>query len=94
MKRKFAVKLLAWSLGLASISARGEAPTTMPDAGRQCQLAYQHEDLNYVYAHCPFEAWALARAQCERADETVSPRYTAFCKAFKTGRAPIAGLRP
>jgi hypothetical protein len=62
--------------------------------GRSLQRGLPAEDLAFVYRHCPFEAWALARAQCERGDETVSPRYAAFCRDFKNGRAPVAGAAP
>ncbi len=66
---------------------------TAPDTdarARACSRAYQREDLDFVYRHCPFEAWALARAQCERGDESVAERYAAFCRDFKNGRAPAA----
>ncbi len=81
------------ALGLYAIctaAARAEAVAPDPAA---CSAAYQREDLAFVYRHCPFEAWALARAQCERGDETVAPRYADFCRDFKNGRAPIAGGR-
>jgi hypothetical protein len=69
-----------------------EAATGISETlARQCSQAYHQEDLAFVYQHCPEEAWALARAQCERADETVAERYKAFCRAFKTGEAPIYG---
>ncbi len=55
---------------------------------RQCQRAYSQEDLGFVLKHCRFEAWSLARAQCERNADTVSPRYVEFCNLFYTGRAP------
>jgi hypothetical protein len=61
---------------------------------RQCQKAYRREDLNFVIAYCPGEAWSLARAQCERQPDTVSPRYVKFCNLFYSGKAPGPGERP
>ncbi|MDD5388812.1 MAG: hypothetical protein PHD37_05675 [Gallionellaceae bacterium] len=48
----------------------------------QCRRAYTRQDLDFLLAHCRFEAWSLARAQCERTLDSISPRYAAFCKAF------------
>lgn len=56
-----------------------------------CRKAYSREDLPYVLEHCPEEAWALARAQCERSEDTVIPRYAEFCRLFHSGRAPSYG---
>ena len=55
---------------------------------QHCDRAYSHEDLQFIYAHCPDEAWSLARAQCERNTGSESARYAEFCRAFKSGRAP------
>ena len=56
-----------------------------------CSQGYNHEDLVFVYRHCPDEAWSLARAQCERNTGSESPRYAEFCRDFKSGRAPTLG---
>ena len=73
----------------------GEAAPSPPAAdearSRQCQQAYGQGNLPYILEHCPEEAWALARAQCERAADTVSPRYADFCHLFYTGKAPTYG---
>jgi hypothetical protein len=55
---------------------------------RQCSRAYSHEDLDFVLKYCREEAWSLARAQCERASDTVSERYADFCYRFHHGMAP------
>lgn len=49
---------------------------------RQCQAAFRREDVGFVLGHCPYEAWSLARAQCERNLDTISPRYYELCKRF------------
>lgn len=49
---------------------------------QQCLKAYRQESLGIVGKHCPDEAWALARAQCERSSDTVSGRYAEFCHGF------------
>jgi hypothetical protein len=60
---------------------------------RQCQKAFRQENLDFVLDHCPGEAWALARAQCERRPETVSNRYEKLCDRFYKGMAPGPGAR-
>ena len=80
--------LLSVLASLASVSAMADTAQDVEALARQCNQAYRHEDLAFVYQHCPYEAWALARAQCERGDESVAERYKVFCKAFKAGRAP------
>ena len=55
---------------------------------RQCSRAYSRENLDFVLKYCREEAWSLARAQCERAEDTVSPRYADFCYRFHHGMAP------
>ncbi len=85
--------LLALPAILAGPPAGAVEPAT-PDSeslARQCSQAYHQQDLDFVFQHCPEQAWALARAQCERGDEAISERYAAFCRAFKTGQAPIYG---
>lgn len=49
---------------------------------RQCDKAYSGQNLEFVLRHCRYEAWSLARAQCERNLDSISPRYAAFCRAF------------
>lgn len=49
---------------------------------RQCGRAYSQQNLEFLLRHCRDEAWSLARAQCERNLDTISPRYAAFCRAF------------
>lgn len=58
---------------------------------KQCRQAYRDQDLSFVLKHCPEEAWALARAQCEREPEKVKPAYVDFCNRFYTGAAPTYG---
>ncbi len=58
---------------------------------QQCQQAFNQENLPFVLKHCPEEAWSLARAQCERSMDTVSPHYADFCHLFYTGNAPSYG---
>ncbi len=48
----------------------------------QCQAAYRREELGYILRSCPNEAWSLARTQCERNLETISPRYYELCRRF------------
>lgn len=55
---------------------------------RQCQVAFRHEEIDFVLRHCPNEAWSLARAQCERNLDTISPRYYELCRRF--GRPIVA----
>ncbi len=64
----------------AALSACGLDYAALHD--RQCQSAYGHEEIGFVLRHCPFEAWALARAQCERNLDTISPRYYELCLRF------------
>jgi len=85
--------IVVWVACAPALGADGEQADSAALA-EACSAAYRHEDLAFVYRHCPFEAWALARAQCERGDETVAPRYAAFCRDFKNGRAPVAGAAP
>jgi len=80
----------AWLIGSPVLAAEA-ATQVSAELARQCSEAYHKEDLTFVYQNCPEEAWALARAQCERGDETVSERFKAFCHLFKTGQAPIYG---
>lgn len=47
-----------------------------------CGKAFTRQDQDYLLANCHYEAWDLARAQCERNLDTISPRYQAFCRAF------------
>ena len=49
---------------------------------RQCDKAYTRQNLEFLLRYCRFEAWSLARAQCERNLDSITPRYAAFCKAF------------
>jgi hypothetical protein len=49
---------------------------------RQCGKAYNQQNLEFLLRHCRYEAWSLARAQCERSLDTISPRYAEFCRAF------------
>jgi hypothetical protein len=49
---------------------------------RQCGMAYRQQNLEFLLRHCREEAWSLARAQCERNLDSISPRYAAFCRAF------------
>ena len=49
---------------------------------RQCGKAYSQQNLEFLLRHCRYEAWSLARAQCERSLETISPRYVEFCRTF------------
>jgi hypothetical protein len=49
---------------------------------RQCGRAYSAQNLEFLLRYCRFEAWSLARAQCERNLDTITPRYAAFCRAF------------
>jgi hypothetical protein len=49
---------------------------------RQCGRAYSGQNLEFLLRHCRDEAWSLARAQCERNLDAISPRYAAFCRAF------------
>ncbi len=49
---------------------------------RQCDKAYGRQNLEFLLRHCRYEAWSLARAQCERNLDSISPRYAAFCRAF------------
>jgi len=49
---------------------------------RQCGRAYSQQNLEFLLRYCRYEAWSLARAQCERSLDTISPRYTEFCRAF------------
>jgi hypothetical protein len=49
---------------------------------RQCNRAYNQQNLEFLLRYCRFEAWSLARAQCERGLDTISPRYVEFCRAF------------
>ena len=49
---------------------------------RQCSKAYDQQNLEFLLRHCQYEAWSLARAQCERNLDSISPRYAAFCRAF------------
>jgi len=49
---------------------------------RQCGKAYSQQNLEFLLRHCRYEAWSLARAQCERSLDTISPRYAEFCRAF------------
>jgi hypothetical protein len=49
---------------------------------RQCNKAYNKQNLEFLLRYCRFEAWSLARAQCERGLDTISPRYREFCRAF------------
>lgn len=56
-----------------------------------CQRAFRRENLNYLLKYCAEEAWATARAQCERNVDTVSPRYVEYCNVFYSGTAPTYG---
>ncbi len=49
---------------------------------RQCHKAYDQQNLEFLLRHCQYEAWSLARAQCERNLDSITPRYAAFCRAF------------
>jgi hypothetical protein len=49
---------------------------------RQCNTAYNRQNLEFLLRYCRYEAWSLARAQCERGLDTISPRYVEFCRAF------------
>jgi hypothetical protein len=49
---------------------------------RQCNKAYNQQNLEFLLRYCRYEAWSLARAQCERGLDTISPRYLEFCRAF------------
>ena len=49
---------------------------------RQCGRAYSGQNLEFLLRHCRDEAWSLARAQCERSLDTITPRYAKFCRAF------------
>jgi len=49
---------------------------------RQCQKAYRYEEVDFILRHCPDEAWSLARAQCERNLDSISPRYFGLCSHF------------
>lgn len=49
---------------------------------RQCNRAYNQQNLEFLLRYCRYEAWSLARAQCERGLDTISPRYVEFCRAF------------
>jgi len=49
---------------------------------RQCNRAYNQQNLEFLLGYCRFEAWSLARAQCERGLDTISPGYREFCRAF------------
>ncbi|MDD4881186.1 MAG: hypothetical protein PHX10_06365 [Gallionellaceae bacterium] len=85
--------LLALAAPLPSLSAvAGETAAAEAETpARQCHLAYRQENLPYILEHCPEEAWALARAQCERNSDSVSSRYAEFCHRFYTGTAPTYG---
>lgn len=79
---------------LACCTTAMAAGTASPDADaqvRQCSQAYRQENLPYILEHCPEEAWALARAQCERNADSVSARYADYCHRFYTGTAPTYG---
>ncbi len=69
----------------AALSACGLDYAGLHD--RQCQAAFRREEIDFVLRHCSYEAWSLARAQCERNLDTISPRYHELCRRF--GR-PIA----
>ena len=56
-----------------------------------CQRAFRRENLDYLLKYCAEEAWATARAQCERNADTVSPRYVDYCNIFYSGTAPTYG---
>lgn len=49
---------------------------------RQCGKAYNQQNFEFLLRRCRYEAWSLARAQCERSLDTISPRYAEFCRAF------------
>ncbi len=49
---------------------------------RQCNKAYTRQNLEFLLRYCRYEAWSLARAQCERSLDSISPRYAEFCRAF------------
>lgn len=49
---------------------------------RQCNKAYDKQNLDFLLRYCRYEAWSLARAQCERGIDAISPRYLEFCRAF------------
>lgn len=49
---------------------------------RFCRQAYLAQDTEVLLKHCRDESWALARAQCERSFDSISPRFAEFCKAF------------
>jgi hypothetical protein len=49
---------------------------------RQCQSAFRQQEIGFVLRHCPSEAWSLARAQCERNLDSISPRYYELCAHF------------
>lgn len=78
-------------LGLLPVPATPAASVGNATLVQQCRHAYRQENLPFVLQHCPEEAWALARAQCEREADTVAPRYAEFCQLFYTGTAPNYG---
>ncbi|HEX8979418.1 MAG TPA: hypothetical protein VF811_06880 [Parasulfuritortus sp.] len=80
-----------WVLADAAPSAVETATGQDDSMARQCSLAYRRQDLHFVLAHCPEEAWALARAQCERQADSVAPAYVEFCSRFYDGTAPSYG---
>ncbi|MDR3393700.1 MAG: hypothetical protein P4L70_01730 [Parasulfuritortus sp.] len=91
MRKTLLLVVLSVWLVVPPAVAGESAPPNQGSLARQCQEAYHRQDLGFVLQNCPEEAWALARAQCERSDETISERYAAFCRAFKSGQAPIYG---
>lgn len=64
----------------------GEMPV-LPLA-EQCRVAYRHQNLPFLLERCPEEAWALARAQCEREADKVRPGFVEYCQQFYAGKAP------
>ncbi len=83
--------LTIMSLALLPAPAAQAAADAKATLVQQCRHAYRQENLPFVLQHCPEEAWALARAQCEREADTVAPRYAEFCQLFYTGTAPSYG---
>jgi hypothetical protein len=72
------------ALGMSdALSTCGFDYSTLLD--RYCQKAYRLEDVAFILRHCPNEAWSLARAQCERNLDSISPRFYELCIHF--GRA-------
>jgi len=49
---------------------------------RFCRKAYMAQDAETLLKYCHDESWSLARAQCERNLDSISPRFVEFCKAF------------